>query len=121
MYTNYRLNSSTPVEMLIENINPQLETQPQSRENMQDLMLRNNPAYESNTPKNCQSNKQFQHTLEPNYETISLSTSQLDCKAKNEQEDQYDVLDQSKPVNDIPIGGVSMEDDGKEHEYSKLQ
>ena len=115
----YRLNSSNPLENVIENTNTQWETQPQTHENM---IVTNNPAYESNTPKNLQSNKQYQHsTLEPTYETISLNVSQINCEAENEQGDQYDVLDRSRPVNDTPIGGVSMEEDGKEHDYNKLQ
>lgn len=114
----YRLNSSTPAEN-VENTNTQGESQPQPQENM---IVTNNPAYESNTPKDCQSNKQFQNSmLEPTYETISPTACQINCKAENEQGDQYNVLDRSRPVNNTSIEGVSMEEDGKEHDYNKLQ
>ena len=97
VYMTSRLNSSNPLENVIENTNTQRETQLQTHENM---IVTDNPAYESNNPKNLQSNKQYQHsTLEPTYETISPNVSQINCEAENEQGDQYIVLDQSRYSN----------------------
>lgn len=119
MYMTYRLNFSSPWEEIIENTNTQWKTQPQTQENM---IVTSNPAYESNIPKNRQSNKQFQHSmLEPTYETISPNVSQINYEVENDQGDQYNVLDRSRPVNNTPIGGVSMEEDGKQHDYNKLK